>query len=314
MKFIRLIVTILLILYTEKDIFSQGELFTVIASSGKVFLCGKDTTRWIQAATGSRVFKGDRIKTQDNSYLGLCHTNGRTLEILKEGIYMADDLSGKLAAENTSVTKKLTDFLVGEIVIKNKSKSMKYISAVARENLTYIDKDFPAFTAVMDSSVTFRWYPARNIGTYAFRLMSPSGGTVLIKETTDTLIQVNIEELKLEPGKVYSWLVFNPEDPAVTSDSSRIITLSKSELEALRDSLADLESDLPDRMSPLNQIMIATFFENNKMNLNALDYYERSISYTGQVPEFQKKYLLFLIRAGLFKRAQILSEKWNVEN
>lgn len=314
MRSFRLIAIILLAMFAEAEISAQSALFTVIASGGKVFLSGRDTSQWIQLTAGSRVFKGDRIKTGDNSYLGLCHMNGRTLEILKEGVYKADELSEKLAAENTSVTKKLTDFLVGEIVTKNKGKDMKYISAVARENLTYIDKDFPAFTFVMDSSVTFRWYPAKDVHTYAFRLLNPSGGTVLIKETSDTSITVNIEELNLEPEKHYSWFVFNPENPEVSSDSSYIMTLTRSGLEALKDSLAELRNDLSDRMSPLNQIMIATFFENNKMNLNALEYYERSAVYTGHVPEFQKKYLLFLIRAGLFKRAQILSEKWNIEN
>ncbi|HEX2961874.1 MAG TPA: hypothetical protein VHO43_08805 [Ignavibacteriales bacterium] len=314
MKSVRLIVIILLALGSEAELSAQDALFTVIASSGKIFLCGKDTSRWTELSAGSRIFKGDRIKTGDNSYLGLCHMNGRTLEILKGGIYNADELSERLAAENTSVTKKLTDFLVGEIIVKNKSKNMKYISAVARENLTFIDKDFPAFTVVMDSSVTFRWYPAKDVPSYAFRLMNPSGGTVLIKETTDTLITLNLEELNLEPGRSYSWLVFNPENPAISSDSSRIMILSRSELESIRDSLQELESDLSDTLSPLNQIMIATFFENNRMNLKALEYYEKSISYTGQVPEFRKKYLLFLIRAGLFKRAQTLSEKWNIDN
>jgi hypothetical protein len=174
--------------------------------------------------------------------------------------------------------------------------------------------DFPAFTVIMDSNVTFRWYPAKEIHTYAFRLLNPSKGTVIIKETADTALTLNIEELNLEPGKHYSWFVFNPEDPSVSSDSSQIMTLSRSETEAIKDSLAELSSDLPDKMSPLSQIITATFFENNKLNLNALEYYERSISYTGHVPEFQKKYLLFLIRAGLYKRAQTLSEKWNIEN
>lgn len=314
MRSVRLIVIILLAICAEAEISAQSALFTVIASGGEVFLSGKDTSRWVQLTTGSRVFKGDRIKTGDNSYLGLCYTNGRTLEILKEGTYNADELSEKLAAENTSVTKKLTDFLLGEIVVKNKGKDMKYISAVARENLTYIDMDFPAFTAVMDSAVTFRWYPAKDIHTYAFRLLNPKGATVLIKETADTSITLNIEELNLEAGKQYSWFVFNPEDPSFSSDSSRIMTLTKSEIEAIKDSLEELSSDLSDKMSPLSQIMAATFFENNKLNLNALELYESSITYTGRVPEFQKKYLLFLIRAGLYKRAQILSEKWNIEN
>lgn len=303
-----------MVLFTQADIAAQNELFTVIASMGKVFLCGKDTTRWMPLAAGSRIFRGDRIKTGENSYLGLCHTNGRTFEIQKEGLYNADELSGKLTAENTSVTKKLTDFLLDEIVVKNKSKNMKYISAVARENLTYIDKDFPTFTVVMDSTVTFRWFPAKDIHTYAFRLLSPSKGTVIIKETADTSITLNIEELNLEPDKVYSWSVFNPEDPAFSSDSSGIMTFSRSELKSMQDSLSELSSDLSDNVSPLSRIMIATFFENNRMNLNALEYYEKSLEYTGQVPEFQKKYLLFLIRTGLYKRAQLMSEKWNVEN
>lgn len=292
---------------------AQDELFTVIACSGKVFLSGSDTSRWTLLSTGGKVLKGNRIKTGNNCYLGLCHINGRTLEILKAGLFSADELSENLKAENNSVTKKLTDFLVNEIVVKNKSKEMKYISAVARQNLTYIDKDFPVFSVIIDSTVTFRWYPAKDVRLYAFRLLGPSSNTVLIKETPESTLSVNIAGLNLEPGKPYRWLVFNTEDPSVSSDSSVIMVLSRSDLAAINDSLEALRSDLSDSLSPLQQIMEATFFENNKMNLKALECYNHAISLTEQVPEFQKKYLLFLLRAGLFRRAQVLAEKWNIE-
>lgn len=305
---------ILFTAFTETDIPAQDLLFTVIASSGKVLFCGRDTSQWTALTTGSRIFRGDRIKTTENAYLGLCFKNGRTIEITKEGLYMADELSEKLSAENTSVTKKLADFLISEIVTKNKNKDMQYISAVARQNLTFIDKDFPAFSVITDSAVTFRWYPAKDVKTYAFRLLSPSSGTVLLKETPDTSVTLNIRELNLEAGKCYRWYVFNPEDPAVSSDSSCIMTLPRSEMQTIEDSLSEIRNDLSDNGSPLNQIMIATFYENNKMNLTALECYERAILNTGQIPEFRKKYLLFLIKAGLFKRAEMLSEKWNIDN
>ncbi|MGE5401259.1 MAG: hypothetical protein ACM3S2_12710 [Ignavibacteriales bacterium] len=314
LKSVRLAVFVCLILFPDVLCLGQDYLFTVIASSGKVLFSSKDRDNWTPLTAGSKLLRGDRIKLEDSCYLGLCYFNGRTLELAGEGLYLADALSDNLAGENTSVTKKFTDFIMNEIIVKNKSKDMKYLSAVARQNLTYIDKDFPSSTILIDSIVTFRWYPVKNTKVFAFRLMSPASRTVLLHEVQDTSVTVNISPLNLQPDSCYMWYVFDPENPALTSDSGCIRVPSMAYMKNIQDSLRELKNDLTDEKSPLNQIIIATFFENNHMALNALEHYDKALPYFNQIEEFQKKYILFLIKTGLFKRADIMMEKWNTAN
>ncbi|MGE5680800.1 MAG: hypothetical protein ACM34K_07960, partial [Bacillota bacterium] len=262
--------------------------------------------------TGSKLFSGDKVKLEDNSYLGLCYVKGRTLEVTTPGEFNVDDLAKNLTAENSSVTKRMTSYIINEMIIKNKTKEMKNMAGVVRQNLAYIDKDFPNSTIVIDTLVTFRWFPAKEAKSYAFEIRNPSSKAVFLKETEDTSVTVNVLDLELEPGKCYYWFVYDPENQSVASDSNCIMVMNKAAYQSITDSVRQLRSDLSDPRSPLNQIIIASFYENNNMYLNALSYYQNAMKYLGTVEEFQKKYILFLMKAGLFRRAQITLENWNL--
>jgi hypothetical protein len=302
-----------MMLFPEGNLLAQKWLFTVIASSGRILYSSKSLSQWTDLTTGNKLFPGDSIKLEVDSYLGLCYQNGRTMEVTKPGTYSVDNLAKKLISENSSVTKRMTDYLINEMLVKNRTKEMKNIAGVVRQNLTYIDKDFPASAVLVDSLVTFKWFPVKEVNTYILEIQNPERKTIVLEQTKDTSIQLNIEQLNFEPDNCYVWFVFSAEDSSVCSDTSCIKVITKSRYKEMQDSLKDILSDLSDSYdSPLNQMILATFFENNNMSLKALEHYQKAIQYSGQVEEYQKKYLLFLTKVGLYRRAQIMMQKWNI--
>lgn len=294
------------------SLYSQQPLFTVIASGGKALYLSRNLTDWTDIVTGSRLYQGDRIKLDSGGYLGLCCTNGRTVELTSPGIFDATELSKNLASENNSITKKWTEYILNEMVTKNRTKEMKTLAGVVRHSLAYIDKDFPASTYVGDRKVEFRWYPAEGAVSYIFEIMNPDGRTVLMGGTPDTCITVDLEELDLVPGICYSWYVADDSNETAVSDTGCIKVMPRADMTELDEGVLELTNDLRDSESPLNQMIIGSYYEDKGMYKDALYHYEKALEKGDGIEDYRKKYILFLMRAGLFRRAHIMMERWNV--
>lgn len=82
--------------------------FTMLATKGEVFVVkGTDTSA---AGAGTHVYKGNLIILSDDSYCGLMHKSGKTLEIKSEGNYEIIDLEKKLSSSKSSFMDKYAKF------------------------------------------------------------------------------------------------------------------------------------------------------------------------------------------------------------
>ncbi|MGE5498135.1 MAG: hypothetical protein ACM3Q2_08700, partial [Syntrophothermus sp.] len=288
-RVLRLLIFLMLMLSPAINLYPQQPLFTVIASGGKALYLSHNLADWTDITTGSRLYQGDRIKLDSGGYLGLCCTNGRTVELNSPGIFEAGELSKKLAAENNSITKKWTEYILNEMVTKNRTKEMKTLAGVVRHSLAYIDKDFPASTYVGGRSVEFRWFPAEEATSYIFEIMNPEGRTILMGGTPDTSITVDLEALDLVPGICYSWYVSDGGNEAAVSDTGCIKIMPRAEMIELDESLLELTNDLRDSESPLNHMIIGSFYEDKGMYTDALFHYEKAIEKGSGIEDYRKK-------------------------
>lgn len=88
---------------------SAQDPFKVLAVRGTVSVGGKALT------IGQRVKTSDRITVAKGGYASLAHTNGRTVEIKKEGTVKVSDLAAAATKKSGSVSGKFASYVVGEL-------------------------------------------------------------------------------------------------------------------------------------------------------------------------------------------------------
>src|SRR5438034_285917 len=125
-KFFSLLV---ILLVSITSLFAQDAVFKVLASKGanKVI---STTTGEQKILIGKKIVATDKIVIGEGGYLGLAHSNGKTIELKKPGTYEVSKLSGEVAAQNAGVAKKYVDYVAGEMasqdedMAKNRHKYM----------------------------------------------------------------------------------------------------------------------------------------------------------------------------------------------
>ena len=100
-KFTLLTLMMLVTLATQ----AQSYSFRVLASNGKVLSKANNKRLW----AGSTVKSTDQIVLAPNAYLGLIHTNGKTIELKKAGTYKVSTLAAKVSGRQSSTTAKYVD-------------------------------------------------------------------------------------------------------------------------------------------------------------------------------------------------------------
>jgi tetratricopeptide (TPR) repeat protein len=292
-----------LIIFNNKG-FSQNELFTVLAAGGKILLKKVNTQEWKNITTGQKIFLGDSIKISSNAYIGLAHKSLNTLELNKAGLYFADSLAEQLDTSQKSVSKKLVAFIIDEMADKKKgSNEMRTLGAVVRLSKNKIDVNLPTHACLFDTTFKFTWYPSTKTSNYVFQLLNPSFKTIYMKEISDTSLSLDLQSLNLQSTETYNWLVFDPENKEVLSDTIKFNVLSKARKESIVNDVYLLSLERNDEKNILDHLILASYYKNNKLYLEALKEYKSILKIKPDVDEFWESYLQFLIDIGLKREA-----------
>jgi hypothetical protein len=168
---------------------AQEELFRVLVSKGANKVAPANSEAWTNLVIGKKLLKTDKITLVEGGYIGLAHKNGKTIELKKPGVYPVDKLSGEVAAQNSSVSKKYVDFVVGEMtasnedMAKNRHKYMQVTGSVERgtdENAIRILS--PRKAEVLSSPVLLKWQPVKDAKAYVVTISNLYDAPVSVME------------------------------------------------------------------------------------------------------------------------------------
>ena len=120
--------------------FSYGEEpeFKVLGVKGTVMVESRNKG-WKELKAGDGIYKNEKIKIDEASYLGLVHSSGRTIELKNKGTYTVAKLSREAASMKSSTAQKFAKFVADEIgsgddilASKNYHRNMETTGAVDR--------------------------------------------------------------------------------------------------------------------------------------------------------------------------------------
>ena len=286
--------------------FGQDYSFRVMVTKGenKVKV---GTSDWKSLRTGEYLNNGDQIQVSDKGYLGLVHSNGRTKEIKTSGDYNITELSNALAATSQNITSKYADFVISKMSPEereaNRRKYASVTGAVERgDSDASINIFMPTSVSVYNPQVMIRWDPvAGENTTYIVKLKDLFEQTIMVAETSESNYTVDFNDSKLSGAIVENLVIVNVSvkgNEEQQSKNAAIERFSKDATASFEVELKALQSNLGEKSS-INNLILAEFYEENNLLLDALTSYEYAIKMSPDVEYYKEAYEEFLLRTGL---------------
>jgi hypothetical protein len=298
-KFLSVIFSLLIL---SASAYAQDEMFKVLASKGANKVVSPNSAEQKPVLIGKKLYKDDKIIVAENSYLGLAHKNGKTIELKKAGTYEISKLSSEVASQNAGVAKKYVDFVAGEMTSTNESMAKdrhKYmaVNGAVERGTSDIKVLSPTNSYALSTPVTLRWLPLKDSAvTYVVTLTDLADEPVYSVETKDNFVVVDLNKLNFKTEKNFIWKVSKKNSKKkIESDPCILKYVEEDRAENLEKQAADMRAELKDETA-LNKIVLASFYEENGLILDALINFEAATKIEPTVEDYQVAYGKFLDR------------------
>ena len=286
--------------------FGQDYTFRIMVSKGdnKVKIGAGD---WQSLRIGGRINDGDQLQVAEQGYLGLVHSTGKTKEIKAAGIYTIKELASTISAGTQNIASKYADFVISKMspeeIEANRRKYASVTGAVERGDDDGQLKIFmPTSVSVYNPEVMIRWEPVdEENNTYVVKLKDLFEQTIMVAETTETSYKIDFNDAKLADAIVEDLVLVNVSvkgNEDLKSKNAAIERFGKNATTSFEVELKELQANLGEQSS-INNLILAEFYEENNLLLDALTSYEYAIKMSPDVDYYKEAYDEFLLRTGL---------------
>ncbi|GAL86946.1 hypothetical protein MYP_4176 [Sporocytophaga myxococcoides] len=297
-----------LLFFISTTVFSQDNLFTVLATKGANKYASSGSSEWKAITPGKKLLKDDKLSIDENGYIGLVHKSGKTIEIKKAGVYEVAKLNGEVAAQNSSITKKYVDYVTSEIsnggsenMASNRHKYMDVTGSVERD-VPAIKVLAPKESFVIGLPVLLKWKPVAGAKSYAVTVKNLFDEPVYSIEVENNFVILDFSKLNIQKDKVYGYQI-------ETKGAERFAKFEGYSFKYLPEDKAAKVSKEADELkanlneeTALNKIILATFYEDQNLLLNALECYETALKLSPDIEEYKIAYGKFLNRNKLAEK------------
>jgi hypothetical protein len=286
-------------LFSVIGAFAQ-ESFKVLASRG----INDHTTNGTKAklVTGTKLNLGASITVGENSYVGLVHKSGKSIELKKAGTFLVSDLEKQVASASTTASKKYADFVLNELSKggnKDYHANMSVTGSVERGSDDELLKAVcPNSSDILGQSFKLSWLPVTGAKSYILTVSNMFEEEILKQETEETSALVDLSKLNLNGQKAIIWSVAVKEKPEMKSGNHALKFLEANKQVELSTNLKNIKAEMGDE-SALNKIILAGFYEDNKLYVDAIDCYKQAMKLEPEVQDYKDSYNSFLARVGL---------------
>jgi hypothetical protein len=278
-------------------VFAQDYAFKVLANKGANEIKSGDS--WTPLKTGSSLKATDEVKLADNAYIGLVHSTGKPMELKQAGSYKVSDLSAKVGG-GSSVLNKYTDFILSSNSAEAKKNRLSATGAVHRGETYAIQLMLPEnqHSGIYNNVAVINWEGTKVAGPYIVTLRNMFDDELAKIETPETNFQVDLTDPKFVKENAILVEVKSKSDTKQVSKQHLIKRLTQADEERVKTSLNEIIGEVAEKTA-LNKFILAGFYEENNLFIDAIAAYEDAIKLAPDVPSYKDAYEEFLMRHGM---------------
>ena len=276
---------------------AQDYAFKVMANKGSNEV--KSGSAWQALKTGDKLNKQDELKVAENSYVALVHSSGKPIELKESKTYSIADLAAKVSP-GASVVSKYTDFILSSNSAEAKKNRLSATGSVVRALDGDINVLLPPsqFGDTFNPLVYIKW-ETKVAGPYEVVAKNMFGDELMKIETPENAIQINRNDPKFKNEDILIE-VRSKGDKKKTDKSYLLRRLSSERQNLIKKLIAELGEDIQQETA-LNKFIMAGFYEENKLFVDAIGAYEEAIKLAPDVPTYKEAYEEYLLRNKLKK-------------
>jgi len=294
----RRIVFSAIILISSLSSQAQEYAFKVLVNKGKNEL--KSGSTWQPIKVGASLKSADELKISENSYLGLVHVSGKALEWKKAGNYKVMELAAHVGG-GSSVLNKYTDFiLTSNTAPKNRLAATGAVDRGVDNIQVFLPKSEQA--VIYNNDVLITWDAAAASGPYVVTFKSLFEDELDVIKTNEPIAAIKLDDPKFANEDNILVEVASASNKNKISDRYTLKKLSKADKERIKTALSEIENPTSEPTA-LNKLLIAGFYEQNNLLIDAGTAYLQAIKLAPDVPQYQEAYNDFLLRNALKKPA-----------
>ncbi|WP_276367090.1 hypothetical protein [Chryseolinea sp. H1M3-3] len=278
---------------------AQEYAFKVLANKGANEV--KSGNDWVPIKTGASLKNDDEVKLSANSYMGLVHATGKPLELKQPGNYKVSDLATQIKT-GTSVLTKYTDFILSSNSAEAKKNRLSATGAVDRGDNAAIQLMLPQnqHSGIYNNVAIISWLGSKVPGPYVVTIRNMFDDELAQMETPETSYQIDLADPKFSKENALLIEVKSKSDPKQVSKQHLIKRLAPAEKENVKKSLNEIIGEVGEQTA-LNKFILAGFYEENNLFIDAISAYEEAIKLAPDVTTYKEAYDDFLIRHGIKK-------------
>ena len=276
---------------------AQDYLFKVIISKGDNSYYISSETNWTMLKAGSRLHTGDVLKVAAKGYVALLGSSGETMELKNEDTkeYKIDELTAQLKNTEAGLIDKYASYLVSKMAPEARESNRKaYASitgAVEREVVTihaYLRKS----SLLYDTMAFIRWKPVEDAAEYNVVVRNLYDEIILETKTRKPIISLNFSDEKLKDRDM---VIISISTNGGGSNDYSITKVTRDRPGEFVDEIGELRAAL-DSGSAFDNLVLAEFYEQNNLLLDATTCYEKAMVIEPDVQYFKAIYREFLMR------------------
>lgn len=273
---------------------AQQYTFKVLVNKGQNEI--RTGNNWLPIKVGANLQSVDELKISQNGYLGLVHVSGKPLEVKNAGTHKVADLAGKVSG-GSSVLNKYTDFILSSKT--DRASNLTATGAVHRgpdEIKVFLPK--PQHAIVFNDQISIVWARQPKTSGYVVRFNSMFGDELDKLEVKDTTVTIDLNSAKLANEDNILVEVSSKNDSKKVSETFMLKKLSPADKKRINTSLSEIQAQTQEATA-LNQLIMAGFYENHALLIDASTAYLQAIRLAPNVADFKTAYTEFLVRNGL---------------
>lgn len=301
---------IIALLFAAESVLAQGYTFRVLANKGSNKLKKANTGQMLALKTGATLDAGDALIAEEGAYIGLMHKSGKTIEVRKGGTISVSELEKRVTTGSTSVASRYAAFVsdkMNEEETGNYKRNMNATGAISRGTagsiVLMLEGESPEF---LGNEAVIRWHPIKDAEkkiipgvTYTVKIKNIFDVVVYSVNTDKTSIVLDFQKEGLVNDEgLYIIEVSKSDDPDFSSAPIGLRKKQGDEATEIANDFKSLQAEIGDD-SPLTKLILASFFEEKGLLLDALTKYEEAIKLAPEITDFQELYKNFLITNGL---------------
>lgn len=273
--------------------YGQDYTFRVLATKGSNEIKSGDS--WQPIKTGASLKSGDELKITENASVGLVHSTGKPLEVKQAGTYKVADLASKVSG-GSSVLNKYTDFILSSNSAEAKKNRLSATGAVHR-GLEDIKVYLPENqNAEIFNSIAYVNWEAKGGAPYVVSFKNMFDEELVKVETPENSLKIDLSDPKFANETAILVEVKSKADSKSKSEQHLIKKLSQGRQEAIKKSYTELNNELGTETTELNKLIQASFYEQNKLFIDAISSYEEVIKMAPDNASYKEAYEEFLLR------------------